>query len=162
MLPTFAPVDPLEAHARAHPIARAGLCTSDSIWSISFYSHGAFTNPSMVLSRPNSRPSRELPFQSFRRIWEVYKIKIRSKTTCDTSINLQLTLFLAGSSCITLLAKLAHEVERLSPFELSESVGVSNFIVIILAPYLSWKVQSHAQRFGPSTTLPHWSANGFW
>ena len=32
----------------------------------------------------------------------------------------------------TLLAKLAHEVERLSPFELSESVGVSNFIVIIL------------------------------
>ena len=47
-------------------------------------------------------------------------------------INLQLTRFLAGSSCITLLAKLAHEVERLSPFELSESVGVSNFIVIIL------------------------------
>ena len=41
-------------------------------------------------------------------------------------------IFVAGSSCITLLAKLAHEVKRLSPFELSESVGVINFIVIIM------------------------------
>jgi hypothetical protein len=51
------------------------------------YSHGAFANPFAVLSRPHSRLSRdehltELLSRSFRRIWEVYKIK----TTSDTCI----------------------------------------------------------------------------
>ena len=89
----------MQGHIRLHALGSATLLLPlatkrktlercSYIEYISLYSHGAFTNPFMVLSRPNSRPSRE-DF-SFRRIWEVYKI--HQNNLWYTYINLQLAL----------------------------------------------------------------------